>query len=181
MNRYIELEHGETHELPGAVEVRVKGDWRFSWHLVVPFAFCVVGLFDREMKDRFYREFATALGSTIYIPIDGTASKTLIEHELVHVAQDRADGWLYRLGYLLSKTKRFRFELEAYTANIRAAHREGRIDGAVAFVARSLASPMYGSMKDFETSLACAEMVSLAIQNDREPDFDAIMKLTGAS
>ena len=65
------------------------------------------------------------------------ASSVVLDHEAVHVAQQRRDGWVRWLWrYVVSRGWRARYEAEAYAVQVRAGH-------SLDVMARRLAGPMY--------------------------------------
>jgi len=79
-------------------------------------------------RDRFLRDFVTTIGDRIYAPFtpgivtgpwDLWQQTMVVVHELVHVAQDRAQqGILFEYQYASNSTKRAYYEMEAYRANM---------------------------------------------------------------
>jgi hypothetical protein len=64
-------------------------------------------------------------------------AESCLPHELVHVAQQRRDGWRFYLRYVFSRAWRVRYEAEAYRVDVAS----GRMTAERA--ARYLSGPLY--------------------------------------
>lgn len=101
----------------GEINIIKKGEGvEKLWHHIVTLFVFVVGIFSPNFKNRFYRDFATTVGNTIYIPNAETLTNNvgLIAHEIRHVYQSSSTKLFY-LRYVLSRRWRLAYELDALT------------------------------------------------------------------
>ena len=136
------------------IKIRQKGDWEKNWHLIVPFFFYLVGIFNKEKKEDFYKKYFTALGKTIYVPdllvfIENLAHyEPVIYHEHQHMID--MPGWYGRIMYVVSKRKRLWYETRGYFWNVHfELQKYGRVDKAVVDnIIAQLSGEMYNHMTD---------------------------------
>lgn len=140
------------------IEIRQKGDWKANWHLIVPFWFFIVGIFNKKKKEDFYNRYFTTLGRTIYVPdidyfyknID--SYEAIIYHEHQHMID--IDGWPARISYIISKEKRLWFEKRGYFWNIYIdVKKYGKARAStINNVIEQLSGPMYNNMTSRENA-----------------------------
>lgn len=94
------------------------------------------------MTIRFLPEWAPMAGITL-VPLGAIfvkrsqLSPALLEHEQVHVEQQKRDGWRFFWRYVFSPSWRVRYEVEAYKVDVA----RGRL--TVSEAAEALSGPLY--------------------------------------
>ena len=140
------------------IEIRGKDDWKWNWHLAVPIFFFLVGLFNKEKKELFYKNYFTTLGRTIYVPDLALFEENIVFYESVihHEHQHMVDipGWYERISYLVSKERRLWFETRGYFWNVYFEIKQrGKVDKyMVENIVTQLSGNMYNNMTSEENA-----------------------------
>ena len=71
----------------------------------------------RIVPEWFWFDGITVLGRVF---AKKSAPQRLIDHEMVHVGQQAADGWRFYVRYTFSRRWRARYEAQAYAVQVRA-------------------------------------------------------------
>jgi hypothetical protein len=135
--------------------IKEKGDWEKNWHLIVPFFFFMVGIFNKKKKEDFYGRYFTTLGRTIYVPniehfyLRVDSYEALIRHEHQHMIDIK--GWKERILYIVSKKHRLWYESRGYFWNL---YTELKNEGFIRpsnidHVVDQLTGDMYNNMTTF--------------------------------
>jgi hypothetical protein len=106
------------------VKIAQKGNWQVWYHYLVGAFFWLVGLFNKPLKESFYRDYHTVVGRVIYLANLESYNdhperyEPVLWHEYQHIFQYDREGFLYYLKYLFSAKFRAEYEYEAYSRTI---------------------------------------------------------------
>lgn len=140
------------------VERRKKGDWK-PQHLWIPILVWIAGLFSPDFKQKFYEEFHTLIGRTLYeAPFISNGG---LRHELIHVVQSVRDRW-FKTRWVFVPSFRASSEIEAYAEQMLEDRAYGRPINVTAY-ARVVSGKMYFWPISYENAVKALEALAGAI------------------